>query len=199
MHIVDDQSIIKDSTNYYKDVIKRISLSNKIKRRFIIQESISVKRLEFPDNHFDKVSCLSTIEHIRDDGDIMMMKEIFRVLKKEGLAVITFPFNSGGYIEEENPEGIGYFQRTYNIAEIKRRIIDSTHLNVDKVIYFGERYARFGRFYLKNRNKSLNWLFTFLNPFLWQIKHSYCGEFHDFHENEIEKENIGAAILILRK
>jgi len=51
---------------------------------------------------FDQVICISTIEHIGivtdyigyydDDGDIKTIKEIVRILKKGGIAIITVPY-----------------------------------------------------------------------------------------------------------
>ncbi|HEY6756167.1 MAG TPA: DUF268 domain-containing protein, partial [Nitrososphaera sp.] len=50
---------------------------------------------------FSQVICISTIEHIGigidggyddNDGDIMTLKEILRILKKGGSAIITVPY-----------------------------------------------------------------------------------------------------------
>jgi SAM-dependent methyltransferase len=53
----------------------------------------------FQDGAFDQVICISTIEHIGlvcsisdENGDLKAMQEIFRVLKKDGSAIVTVPY-----------------------------------------------------------------------------------------------------------
>jgi ubiquinone/menaquinone biosynthesis C-methylase UbiE len=50
---------------------------------------MSSERLEFPDNYFDVVTAIETIEHIVDLD--VAVREIFRVLKPEGAFLITAP------------------------------------------------------------------------------------------------------------
>ncbi len=200
VHSIDDQSIIVDSLSYYNHIIQRMGLGNIVgKRLFLHQAPEGAVEFELPDDYFDKISCISVLEHIRDSGDSMMMKTISRILKKGGKAVISFPFNNGDYIEEDNPEGVGYFQRRYNISEIKRRIIEPANLRVQKVIYFGERYISFGRLYLRNKFSKIKWLLPMLSPLLWRICHTYEGEFRDFHEKAIDKKGVGIACIVLEK
>ncbi len=54
------------------------------------------------DGAVDQVICVSAMEHvglscgIRDEsGDIQAMKEIFRILKRDGSAIVTVPYGSG--------------------------------------------------------------------------------------------------------
>jgi len=49
-----------------------------------------IKKTNYPDNYFDRIVLLSTIEHITADGDKVAMKEVARILKKAGRAFITF-------------------------------------------------------------------------------------------------------------
>ena len=139
------------------------------------------------------------MEHIKANGDSAVMREIARLLKKRGIAVVTFPFNNGDYIEENIAEQVGYFQRKYNISAIRKRIIDVTNLTTKKVIYFGERYVRFGRLYSQHKFKKINWLIPVLAPLLWRICHCYQGPYHDFHEIEIDKNGVGVACIVLEK
>jgi hypothetical protein len=127
------------------------------------------------------------------------MKTISRILKKGGRAVVTFPFNNGEYIEEECPEGVGYFQRRYNITAIKDRIIVPSKLAVKKVLYFGERFIKVGQLYRQNRFSRVYWLIPFFHPLFWRIVHSYEGEFRDYHEMEIDKKGVGVACVVLEK
>jgi SAM-dependent methyltransferase len=57
----------------------------------------------FRDGAFDQVISISTMEHIGlacgiddENGDAKAMKEIFRMLKKGGSAIITVPYGKGG-------------------------------------------------------------------------------------------------------
>lgn len=199
VHVIDDQSIIKDSISYYKDTINKMQLNDKTKNKFIIRGSWQNEKYNFPDKHFDRISCISVLEHIKANGDSAIMREIARLLKNRGIAVVTFPFNNGDYIEEDIPEQVSYFQRKYNISAIKKRIIDVTNLTVKKVMYFGEYYVNFGKLYSQHKFGKVNWLIPMFSPLLWQICHSYQGPYHDFHEIEIDKEGVGVACIVLEK
>jgi len=59
--------------------------------------------MPFPDNYFDRVVAVSTIEHIGlgayndpnyNNGDFIAMMELTRVLKKGGKMLITLPFGA---------------------------------------------------------------------------------------------------------
>ena len=50
---------------------------------------IDVQKIDFSDNTFDVVICCHVIEH--DDDDKAAMREIFRVLKQKGFAVLQVP------------------------------------------------------------------------------------------------------------
>jgi ubiquinone/menaquinone biosynthesis C-methylase UbiE len=52
------------------------------------------RNLSYPDNYFDRVSAISTLEHIPDTGDISSIKEICRVLKSGGRAFISVEANA---------------------------------------------------------------------------------------------------------
>ena len=73
----------------------------------------------FRDRAFDQVICISTIEHIGlacdiDDksGDAKAMQEIFRMLKKDGSAIITVPYG-----REKKPE-----HRIYNKSSLAKLV-----------------------------------------------------------------------------
>ncbi len=52
-------------------------------------------RLQFPDNYFDLISCISVIEWL--DNDIGAILEIKRVLKKDGFAIVSVPNRSSWF------------------------------------------------------------------------------------------------------
>lgn len=53
--------------------------------------NIANQKLPFADNYFDVVSMLAVFEHITGDKLQFSLKEIKRVLKKEGIFIITTP------------------------------------------------------------------------------------------------------------
>jgi SAM-dependent methyltransferase len=199
VHIVDDGSIIDDSQKHYQKMLQKMNYEDAWGKKLIFQNTQDHGLLPFPDESFEVVSCISVIEHIRGDGDSAMMRDIARVLKSGGRAVVSFPFNNGDFIEEENSVGVGYFQRRYNVPEIQRRIIAPCNLAVEKVIYFKEVNTEIGMRYMKGSFKSVAWLLPFFSPFLWRVAHSYEGDFRTAHETVMDQKNIGVACLVFSK
>ena len=52
------------------------------------------------DNYFNYIICFHVLEHIEDD--IEAMKELYRVLKPNGLCLIQTPFKTGDIYENKN-------------------------------------------------------------------------------------------------
>jgi SAM-dependent methyltransferase len=81
-------------------------------------EEADLMKLTYPDNTFDKMLCISTVEHILDDAKAM--QEMARVLKIGGRLLLTTEFNfffPKDYTEKDNS-----FYRVYNLAQIKKLI-----------------------------------------------------------------------------
>jgi ubiquinone/menaquinone biosynthesis C-methylase UbiE len=55
------------------------------------KSTIGTKKLSFTDSFFDVITMLAVFEHIEHDNLIPVIKEIHRVLKKNGILVITTP------------------------------------------------------------------------------------------------------------
>ncbi len=70
-----------------------IDLSSRLAR-----ERMDLRRLQFPDEHFDFIYCSHVLEHIREDRQAM--SELFRVLKVGGLALVIVPIRTGPTIED---------------------------------------------------------------------------------------------------
>lgn len=83
-------------------------------------------RLPYLSNSFDRVVCISTIEHLPDDGDIRMIREIGRVLRMGGCIFITVPYAP---VAREGRWG-KWFQRWYDISGAFSRLADSAGLTV---------------------------------------------------------------------
>jgi len=90
------------------------------------------RNLPFHDKVFNVVTCISTIEHIEGKGDIMLFSEMIRVLAKDGLLLLTFPFRIP-YMEhfakepiyrKEEKEVLHFSSRDYDLDTIKRRFLN---------------------------------------------------------------------------
>ena len=110
----------------------------KEKSRLILLK-MDARMMGFRDEVFDKVICISTIEHIGIQathhlvseydalGDVKAVSEIFRILKKGGRAIITVPY------EDKNIQGYIREHRIYNSSTLARLI---TMFYVKKKEYF---------------------------------------------------------------
>lgn len=60
-----------------------------------LKEMVLVDKLptHFRDDFFDSITLIETIEHLQDDALHETMRELFRILKKNGRLFITTPFN----------------------------------------------------------------------------------------------------------
>ncbi|KUO42817.1 MAG: hypothetical protein APU95_02345 [Hadesarchaea archaeon YNP_N21] len=107
---------------------------------------LDATNLHYPDNSFDRVTAISTIEHILpiENGDIKAMKEIGRVLKDGGLAVITVPYGKGFSVERRVP----FMARRYNKETIYSRLIEPSGLFPLKIFYFCDDFG-FGKIWYK--------------------------------------------------
>jgi SAM-dependent methyltransferase len=74
---------------YIPDLGSRIDVDIEFKR-------VGMEAIPYADNTFDKVYCISVIEHIEEDIMVKGAKEMARVLKKGGLLTIT--------MDTHNPE-----------------------------------------------------------------------------------------------
>jgi O-antigen chain-terminating methyltransferase len=76
----------------------------------IIPHAMDIRKTTFPDNYFDMVFCISTLEHIgrdvsrytrtagekQNDGDLKALREIVRITKNKGKIVLTIPYGREG-------------------------------------------------------------------------------------------------------
>ncbi len=79
------------------DLNEKIIKDNKIKFT-----KGDIRKTDYPDDYFDCITCISTLEHIGvpgrygsdddSDGDIKAMREMKRILKNEGLLLVTIPY-----------------------------------------------------------------------------------------------------------
>ncbi|MEK7590059.1 MAG: class I SAM-dependent methyltransferase [Patescibacteria group bacterium] len=106
------------AVNFCKEKnIKNVSIGN-------------ITKLPFPDNTFDIVLALDVVEHVEDD--LSAMREIYRVMKGDGVAIITVPaFKFLWGITDE----MSNHHRRYTISELKTKI-KSSGLSIVRSSYF---------------------------------------------------------------
>lgn len=69
-----------------------------------VEYQVDVTDISFEDNMFDVIMCSNVIEHVQED--ILAMKELYRVLKKDGVAFIDVPVFYDLEKTLENIEGV---------------------------------------------------------------------------------------------
>lgn len=108
------------------------------------------RRLKFPSNHFDLVTSISVFEHIAPeiDGDLPAIREMARVLRPGGFAVITVPaarqymadFQNADVYERKADGEPNFFQRFYTPQMLQRNFIDEPDLEQVDLRFVEERY-----------------------------------------------------------
>jgi len=197
------------SLDYYyinpdkKDLANVISLSEKIEfNAHYKAQPMDALNLDYPDQYFDRVFSISVIEHISYDGDSEVMKEIWRVLKPEGIFVLTVPVKKIYEIEYRdkdeynlNPEKKSskyFFQRLYDKQKIEERLLFSlSNYEVinKKVLGVNEK-----NFYTEYKKRWLKYSFweTVKDPYYIINKFSYFDDIDDLND-------IGVIGLTIRK
>ncbi len=98
-----------------------------------------ITQIPFPDNSFDYVIAIHVLEHIPDD--IKAMKELYRVLKPQGTAILSVPMICGDFREDltvtdpkerERLYGHNNHARFYNYEVFNERL-QKANFNTEKV------------------------------------------------------------------
>jgi SAM-dependent methyltransferase len=95
------------------------------------------RALPHPDATFDVVLNLGSIEHIRSDGDSLAAREMARVLKPGGRAVVTVPYGTKYELIDSGPH-VPDFERRYDDSALQQRLLTPSTLVETERIYFGE-------------------------------------------------------------
>jgi predicted SAM-dependent methyltransferase len=111
-----------------------------------------VRNLPFPDQCIDKVFSISVLEHVfpARGGDMHALKEIARVLRPSGIAVVTLPF-SKHYCEEYRSEDIYerkrgnddekiFYQRHHSDESLQNLFRAVTDFEIVRQEYICERF-----------------------------------------------------------
>jgi 2-polyprenyl-3-methyl-5-hydroxy-6-metoxy-1,4-benzoquinol methylase len=101
---------------------QRMAGRNNWKGANLIQNAIA----PYPDDSFDLVTCIETIEHVPEDGLALLMNEMKRVLRPGGVLVITTP-NAEDLAENLNycPFCDTEFHRWQHVRSLNHQDVDS--------------------------------------------------------------------------
>lgn len=78
-----------------RDALKwQVRKSKRIANVFFQAVLADMRHMPFKTKSILGVSCISAIEHIRGNGDIKVASEIGRILKKNGISIISIPLSS---------------------------------------------------------------------------------------------------------
>ncbi len=101
----------------------------------------SALELPIENNRFDSVLCLDLIEHVKEDNKLV--KEISRVLKKDGKVILTTPMQNGisfPFMSEEENEAVnrdwGHFRKGYSLEDIEKLFENNNLVVVRTSKYF---------------------------------------------------------------
>ncbi|MDP8299338.1 MAG: class I SAM-dependent methyltransferase [Candidatus Tantalella remota] len=115
-------------------------------------EIFDATEMPLKDNTFDRIFSVSVLEHIPEDGDIGVICESERVLKKGGVFVITLPAGieySEEWLSERDfswpgtsrGDGKVLFQKRYDKASIMKRF-SGCGLEIEDIVFIAEKPIR---------------------------------------------------------
>jgi len=112
-------------------------------------KTFDATNIPFEDSSFDCVFSVSVLEHVPDDGDREIAKEVARILKPDGTFVITCPASrrySEEWLKKRNfywsskirEDGRVFFQRRYDERSIKERFAN-IGFEIEDIIFIAEK------------------------------------------------------------
>lgn len=159
-------------------------------------------KLSYANDTFTSIISISVIEHINDNGDSKTMKELWRVLKPNGILILTFPVAKkfSEQFRDDDVYGLNnsqqnkkyFFQRIYDAETLKSRLLNQidNFTILDKEI-FGETSSTFYSEYEK-RWKQYGLSETVKDPF-------YISTYFRKFENAQELPGMGVLGIAIRK
>lgn len=139
-----DRAIFEMWGMYYRDLMGDRDAAALERLRAELQDA---RHLTYPDETFDLVYSVSVLEHIPGDGDSVAMREIARVLRPGGTAIIEVPFavQGGDSFVRRDVYGTLYdgvpifYQRHYDLETAQRRLVEPSGLRLVDSRILGER------------------------------------------------------------
>jgi SAM-dependent methyltransferase len=166
--------------------------------RFVVKRQDATE-LDYPDERFDRVVSVSTIEHVRETQ--RAAAEIGRVLAPGGLAVVSVPFslrardiylNRQLYAREydDTPQ---FFEHVFDRPRLERDVIRASGLQVRDTRFLGEPGLKMSRLVyhraLDAPLRGVRWLWP-------RFAHRWCRE---IPESMVTGGTENIAVVVLRK
>lgn len=89
----------------------------------------SIEKIPFPDNYFGVVFCVDVLEHVKND--VKALKEMYRVLKPGGIAILNTPAYE--FLWSQHDNSANHYRR-YSCESLENKI-KATHFKVLKLTY----------------------------------------------------------------
>ena len=105
-------------------------------------------KMPFSSEYFDVVNCFAVLPLIPGQGDCAVMREIGRVLKYSGRALITVGYGNE-YKEQIDTASTKGFSRVYDETALWERLIVPSGLRLEKRIYFVEPKLKFSKLWFR--------------------------------------------------
>lgn len=134
-------------------LVKKYSSKLTFNMQYKTDEADATK-LSYENNSFTSIISISVIEHINNNGDLEAIKELWRVLKPDGILILTFPAGKifSEQFRDDDVYGLNhsqrnnkyFFQRIYDDETLKSRLLNQidNFTILDKEI-FGETISTF--------------------------------------------------------
>jgi len=164
VYITDNEAFLPHVLDFHRQKLQKIGLQDDAREARIVVDNQDARRMAFPDAFFDWVTCVSMINVLREDGGSETMREIARVLRPGGRAIVTVPY--GLYEERESAPWNPYFTRSYDDAAIDRRLLEPSGLSAETRWYFGDQGRKLSRMYWLNVPRPVR-LFAAVTTPLW--------------------------------
>lgn len=130
---------------------RRAGLENLLAKGRVILERQDATQMTCCDGYFDRVTAISTLEHLPEGEDALGCQEIARVLRPGGRAVITVPYaehydeeyRTGGVYGQQSDKKPIFYQRHYDDETLKSRLVEPSGLKVVELLHWGQRCVDF--------------------------------------------------------
>jgi SAM-dependent methyltransferase len=140
-----------DIDDYFLPRYRRVAEIERIPPERLTLAVEDGRALTYADASFDRVFSISVVEHIPDDGDSACLREIGRVLRPGGRAVLTVPFHPESRVDYKSADGVYwsehsttaadgrvFYQRRYGPADLETRLIRPSGLQLVTTQFVGD-------------------------------------------------------------
>lgn len=153
---------------------RKCGLGDALRDEKLVIRQFDAFPLPYADGYFDRLSCISTIEHSPNDSDTDCMRELVRMVKPGGRLVFSVPIaaqHRDFFVESDvyNRKYGGapvFYERHYDHRTIHERLIGPSGARLMALEAFGEAGFEFGR---RIAFKPVIGVEGVLRPFRWAL------------------------------